>query len=102
MTVNPGFGGQTFIAGMLDKVRRVRALLDEHGSAAELEVDGGIDPETAPYVVAAGAQVLVAGSAVFHAAEGVAEAIAAIRQAAETKRPAAPLRAGLGVVEYGA
>ncbi len=102
MTVNPGFGGQTFIAGMLDKVQRVRALLDEHGSAAELEVDGGIDPETAPYVVAAGARVLVAGSAVFHTRESIAEAVAAIRRAAETKRPAAPLRAGLGVVEYGA
>ncbi len=101
MTVNPGFGGQRLIAEMVEKVRRVRAMLDEHGAAAELEVDGGIDAETAPYVVAAGAEVLVAGSAVFGASEGVAGAIAAIRQAAN-KRPASPLRAGLGVIEYGA
>lgn len=104
MTVNPGFGGQTFITEMVDKVRRVRAMLDAHGSAAELEVDGGIDPDTTPHVVAAGARVLVAGSAIFAAREGVAAAIAAIRNSAasaETKRPASPLRAGLGVVEYG-
>jgi ribulose-phosphate 3-epimerase len=98
MTVNPGFGGQSFIDEMVDKVRRVRAMLDEHGAAAELEVDGGIDPDTTPHVVAAGARVLVAGSAIFGAQEGVAAAIAAIRNAAETKRPASPLRAGLGVV----
>jgi ribulose-phosphate 3-epimerase len=81
MTVNPGFGGQTFISSMLPKIRRVRAMLDALGSEAELEVDGGIGPETAPLVVEAGARVLVCGSAVFHAAEGIAAAIAAIREA---------------------
>jgi ribulose-phosphate 3-epimerase len=83
MTVNPGFGGQTFIEGTLDKIRRVRAMLDELGSEAEIEVDGGIDQKTAPLVVAAGANVLVAGSAVFSAAEGIAGAISGIRQAVE-------------------
>ncbi len=79
MTVNPGFGGQTFIPEMVRKVRRVRAMLDELASDAELEVDGGIDPETAPLVVHAGADVLVAGTAIFQAREGIAGAIARIR-----------------------
>jgi ribulose-phosphate 3-epimerase len=83
MTVNPGFGGQEFIPGTLSKIRRIRAMLEGIGSDAAVEVDGGIDPETAPAVVSAGAEILVAGSAVFHADEGVAEAIRRIRQAAE-------------------
>ena len=78
MTVNPGFGGQTFIESMVPKIRRVRAMLTEAGSQAELEVDGGIDPETAPLVVKAGANVLVMGSAVF-AAGGITSAMARIR-----------------------
>lgn len=82
MTVNPGFGGQSFIKGTLAKIRRVRAMLDEIGSQAEVEVDGGIDPETTPLVVQAGANVLVAGSAIFGAAEGIEEAISRIRNAA--------------------
>ncbi len=82
MTVNPGFGGQSFIKGMVSKIRRVRAMLDELGSQAELEVDGGIDAETAPQVVQSGADVLVAGSAIFGNERGVAEAIEAIRLAA--------------------
>jgi ribulose-phosphate 3-epimerase len=65
MTVNPGFGGQTFIPRSESKIRAVRALLDECGSRAPIEVDGGIDPVTAPRVVAAGAAILVAGSAIF-------------------------------------
>jgi len=81
MTVNPGFGGQSFIEGTLGKIRRVRAMLDQLGSHADLEVDGGIDPETAPLVVEAGANVLVAGSAIFGAAEGIGSAIARIRAA---------------------
>ncbi|MGD2206813.1 MAG: ribulose-phosphate 3-epimerase [Anaerolineae bacterium] len=81
MMVNPGFGGQTFIEGMLSKVRRIRAMLDELGSQAELEVDGGIGPATAPLVVGAGANVLVAGSAIFATAEGIAAAISQIRNA---------------------
>jgi ribulose-phosphate 3-epimerase len=82
MTVNPGFGGQVFIETMLSKIRRIRAMLDELGSRAELEVDGGIDLETAPLVVEAGARVLVAGSAVFGAKEGIAKAIGVLRAAA--------------------
>ena len=81
MTVNPGFGGQSFIEGTLGKIRRVRAMLDQLGSHADLEVDGGIDPKTAPLVVEAGANVLVAGSAIFGAAEGIGSAIARIRAA---------------------
>jgi ribulose-phosphate 3-epimerase len=65
MSVEPGFGGQAFIPSSLAKVRRARALLDEARSPAELEVDGGVNLETAPALIAAGADVLVAGSAVF-------------------------------------
>jgi len=65
MTVNPGFGGQAFIPRVLRKIKRVRQLLDDRNPRCELEVDGGIDPETAPDVVQAGATVLVAGTAVF-------------------------------------
>jgi len=65
MTVNPGFGGQTFIPRSESKVRAVRAMLDRAGSRAPIEVDGGIDVHTAPRIVAAGADVLVAGNAVF-------------------------------------
>jgi ribulose-phosphate 3-epimerase len=65
MTVHPGFGGQSFMAEVIPKIERVRYELDRRGLDAELEVDGGIDEETAPLVVSAGARVLVAGSAVF-------------------------------------
>ena len=82
MTVNPGFGGQSFIEGMLPKIRRVRAMLDGMGSEARVEVDGGIDPETAPRVIEAGANVLVAGSAIF-AAGGIADAMARLRAASQ-------------------
>ena len=68
MSVNPGFGGQTFIPRSESKVREVRALLNRAGNAAApVEIDGGIDLTTAPRVVAAGAEILVAGSAIFHA-----------------------------------
>ncbi len=63
MTVNPGFGGQAFIPAQLEKIRRIRTMIN--GRPIALEVDGGINAETAPSVVAAGADVLVAGSAVF-------------------------------------
>lgn len=76
MTVNPGFGGQTFIPAMLEKIRRVRAMVA--GRGIRIEVDGGITPETAPLAVAAGADVLVAGSAVFGQPD-LAEAIRALR-----------------------
>ncbi|CAH0120116.1 MULTISPECIES: ribulose-phosphate 3-epimerase [unclassified Paenibacillus] len=66
MTVNPGFGGQKFISGTLSKIRRLRSLLNEKGlQHVHIEVDGGIQAETAPEVYAAGANVLVAGSAIF-------------------------------------
>ena len=78
MTVEPGFGGQVFMEGQLDTVRKVRALIEQYNPACELEVDGGIGPKTAPLVTEAGANVLVAGSAVYGAADPAA-AIAALR-----------------------
>lgn len=79
MSVNPGFGGQAFIPSTVDKVRRLRALLDGRGrSHVDIEVDGGINPDTAKQVVAAGATVLVAGNAVFKSPD-YAKAIAALR-----------------------
>ena len=79
MTVNPGFGGQAFIPDMLDKIAHLRTELDSRGLSAELEVDGGINAEVAPKVVAAGARVLVAGSAVFNSGRTVAESLEQIR-----------------------
>ncbi len=78
MTVEPGFGGQKFMADMMDKVRAVRAMLDIVRPGCDVEVDGGVDPLTAPICKAAGANVLVAGSAVFGKADRAA-AIDAIR-----------------------
>jgi len=66
MSVNPGFGGQTFIPRSESKVREVRALLDRAGNQAPVEIDGGVDLQTVARVVAAGARILVAGAAVFH------------------------------------
>ncbi len=73
MSVNPGFGGQTFIENTIDKVKRLRQLIEEKGSKALIEVDGGVQSETAPRLVAAGVDVLVSGSYVFKSAtpEGV-------------------------------
>jgi ribulose-phosphate 3-epimerase len=85
MTVNPGFGGQSFIGSVVDKIARVRALIGERPIA--LEVDGGVTPQTAPLAVRAGADVLVAGSAAFKGG-AYAQNIAAIRQAAEAARGA--------------
>ena len=65
MTVNPGFGGQKFIAGQLKKIERLRAMIDQAGLDIVLEVDGGVTPETARLCVDAGATALVAGTAVF-------------------------------------
>jgi len=80
MTVNPGFGGQTFIEGMVEKIARMRAELDRRGLTAELEVDGGINAKNAPKVVQAGATVLVAGAAVFSSGQTIAEALKKIRE----------------------
>ncbi len=82
MTVNPGFGGQVYIPTMTDKIARLRAMIDERGLEIDIEVDGGIDAETAPVVVAAGATVLVAGTAVFQHPDGIAAGIAGLRKAA--------------------
>jgi ribulose-phosphate 3-epimerase len=81
MSVNPGFGGQSFIPHTLDKLRRARALLDARGSAALLQVDGGIAPDTIRDVVATGATSLVVGSAVFGHKDGVEAAIGLLRNA---------------------
>jgi ribulose-phosphate 3-epimerase len=83
MSVNPGFGGQAFIPSAIDKIRDLRAMAG--GRPIDIEVDGGITPETAPKVVAAGANVLVAGSAVFKGGQ-YKENIAAIRNAATLAR----------------
>jgi ribulose-phosphate 3-epimerase len=80
MTVEPGFGGQPFIKGMVHKIRRLRHILDERGLEAELEVDGGITAETAPLAAQAGAGVLAAGSAIFNQRESVAVAMERIKE----------------------
>lgn len=79
MTVNPGWGGQSFIEEMVDKIIRLRKILDERGSKVELEVDGGINARNAARVVRAGADVLVAGAAVFNSHDSVDGAIQKIR-----------------------
>jgi len=79
MTVNPGFGGQHFLHTTLAKVKRVREMIDEMNPACDLELDGGIDPETAPFGVAAGANILVAGTAVFGDKQGVTAAMNKLR-----------------------
>ena len=81
MSVNPGFGGQSFIASQLEKISAIRARIDASGLAIELEVDGGINRETAPQAIAAGANVLVAGTATFTGGPAAyAENIAALRR----------------------
>jgi len=92
MTINPGFGGQRFTPSMVEKIRAARAMIGER--PIHLEVDGGIDPATAPLVARAGADVLVAGSAVFRGGsvdtpEAYRTNIAALRAAAEDARSAA-------------
>jgi ribulose-phosphate 3-epimerase len=91
MTVNPGFGGQRFIDAVVPKIRGLRAEIERRGLAVDIEVDGGIAPDTVGIVVGAGANVLVAGSAVFHAPDYRA-AIQALRDGAAV----APRAAGAG------
>jgi len=81
MSVHPGFGGQSFIPEVLDKVREARRIVDERGLAVELEIDGGINVDTAHFAAEAGADILVSGSAIFHA-DDPAAAAKAIRDAA--------------------
>jgi ribulose-phosphate 3-epimerase len=80
MSVNPGFGGQSFMSSQLKKIERLRAMIDETGRDILLEVDGGVTPETAPKCIAAGATALVAGTAVFRGGPAkYAENIKALR-----------------------
>jgi ribulose-phosphate 3-epimerase len=83
MTVNPGFGHQHFLRTTLPKIRRVRQMIEQTNPHCELELDGGIDADTAPLGVAAGANVLVAGSAIFGDDAGVTAAMNRLRTAAE-------------------
>jgi ribulose-phosphate 3-epimerase len=85
MTVNPGFGGQAFIATMPQKIAALRKMIDARGLAIELEVDGGINAETAPRVAQAGAQVLVAGNAIFKHPSGIAQAMQELRASVSNK-----------------
>jgi len=79
MSVNPGFGGQEFIPTAIDKVRRLRRMIDERGLSTRIEIDGGIDRANIAEVVAAGAEIIVAGSAIF----GTDDAEAAVRELRE-------------------
>jgi ribulose-phosphate 3-epimerase len=83
MTVNPGFGGQAFIPAMVDKVKRVKAMIGDR--PIHIQIDGGVTPQTAPLVAAAGANVLVAGAAIFQgdSVEAYHKTISAIRDAAD-------------------
>jgi ribulose-phosphate 3-epimerase len=91
MSVNPGFGGQSFIPRSEDKIRAIRALLDRAGNSAPIEVDGGIDLANVGRVVAAGAEIIVAGTAIFHTPDPAA-AVQALRRAATVTAPAAGSR----------
>lgn len=83
MTVNPGFGGQRFIPETMPKLEMVREMIEESGQEIDLAVDGGIDPDTAPTVVRAGANVLVAGSAIFNKNRSIQENLAMLQQSME-------------------
>ena len=82
MSVNPGFGGQSFIPSTLPKIAGMRRILDDRKLNAELEVDGGITPDNAREIVEAGADILVAGNSVFKAREGISQALQGLRIAA--------------------
>jgi ribulose-phosphate 3-epimerase len=81
MSVNPGFGGQSFIPETLPRIENMRKILDARGLSAELEVDGGINTDNAPDIVKAGANVLVAGNSVFRAEDGISSALQRLREA---------------------
>jgi ribulose-phosphate 3-epimerase len=83
MTVSPGFGGQSFLYGQLDKIRRLRHMLDDRGLDVPIGVDGGVSPSTAPLVVDAGATALVAGSSIYNEEASVAENVALLRASVE-------------------
>ena len=79
MTVNPGFGGQKFITSTINKIVKMRHLIDDKNLTTDLEVDGGISANNASKVVSAGARILVAGSSIFNQERSVSESIAMIR-----------------------
>jgi ribulose-phosphate 3-epimerase len=79
MTVNPGFGGQVFLTDQLEKIRLIRRMLTERGLSTPIAVDGGIDLQTAPLVVAAGATVLISGTTVFDRRATIAQNMDALR-----------------------
>ena len=81
MSVNPGFGGQSFIPETLPRIASIRKLLDDRALHAELEVDGGVNADNAPDIVKAGANVLVAGNSIFRAQEGISGAMRRLREA---------------------
>lgn len=80
MTVNPGFGGQVFISSQLDKIRRIRQMLDAKGLEVPIAVDGGVDTTTVPLIVNAGASVLVAGSSIYNDKASVDQNVALLRE----------------------
>jgi ribulose-phosphate 3-epimerase len=80
MTVNPGFGGQTFIPSMLDKIRRARELLDEQNPSCRLEIDGGVKASNIKRIVAAGGDTIIAGTSIFDGSELVPENVATLRR----------------------
>jgi ribulose-phosphate 3-epimerase len=81
MSVNPGFGGQSFIRQALPRIKRMRAMIENRKPSIELEVDGGINADNAPEIVGAGADVLVAGNSVFKAEDGISGAMRRLREA---------------------
>jgi len=85
MTVNPGFGGQTFVSSQLDKIRHIIEMLDKQGFEAPIAVDGGVDAATIPDIVNAGATVLVAGSSIYNDRAPVAHNVAALRESIPPK-----------------
>jgi len=85
MSVNPGFGGQSFIPETLPRIANIRKILDDRKLSAELEIDGGINAGNARDIVKAGANVLVAGNSIFRAKEGISRAIQRLREAASQK-----------------
>ena len=87
MTVNPGYGGQSFIPNTLSKIERAREMIDALDAPITLEVDGGINTSTASAAVSAGATLLVAGSAVFNPNSSIADAMSALRQAIDPPTP---------------
>ena len=86
MSVNPGFGGQSYIPSCTNKIRKVRGMLDNCGSSADLEVDGGVNVDTVKEVIGAGANAFVAGSAIFNDKSSVAENVSALREKIKSSR----------------